>query len=543
VAARHILYLTNANLVSLVVRGGRVVERKVFAASAAGIAEFEAYEPAHRRLPTNLITDLAEEEFRLDTIPHVGGRDREAILARKLSQLFRNTAYRHAIAQGREPEGRRDDRVVYTAITNEEILRPWVGVLERLSVPVDGIHSAAVLSGRLLGELGLVFPHALLVTFTPGGAVRQAYFRDKEIKFSRLTPLEVEEGDSLGGFLAGETARTWQYLDSQRYFAPTDRLEVCVLVHARDRIAIEPVLRDYDQIRYRLIDIEQAAAKVGMKPPPTSSSAEEILAHLFLRRGEVNHFASPELRRFGALRHARIGINAAAVVILAAGLGYGGWNLSLALQNREKELRTVQQLQAVNREHDEVLRAMPAQGVAGQTMRDSVAFYSGWLRDYPTVASFLIPISTVLDHYPMVRLTQIEWQAADDDKVTPLLRATSPRSAPPLKSVSKGRGPSDDKGARGAEPAQGPFGSGRHAVAVLEGIVTIEGLGFRDALAQVEKLVAEIGKLDGYRASILDSPLETTPAMAIQGKFGERAPGTSEARFSLRVARTTGARN
>ena len=73
--------------------------------------------------------------------------------ARKLSQLFRNTPYRHALAQGREAEGRRDDRVVYTAITNGEVLRPWVEVLERLEVPVEGIHSSAVFSGRLLDEL------------------------------------------------------------------------------------------------------------------------------------------------------------------------------------------------------------------------------------------------------------------------------------------------------------------------------------------------------------------------------------------------------
>ena len=36
-------------------------------------------------------TDLAEEDFRLDTIPHVGSRDRQAVMARKLTQVFRNS--------------------------------------------------------------------------------------------------------------------------------------------------------------------------------------------------------------------------------------------------------------------------------------------------------------------------------------------------------------------------------------------------------------------------------------------------------------------
>ena len=37
-----------------------------------------------------------------------------------------------------------------------------------------------------------------MVTLSPGGAMRQTYFRDGEIKFSRLTPVDLEEGQTLG---------------------------------------------------------------------------------------------------------------------------------------------------------------------------------------------------------------------------------------------------------------------------------------------------------------------------------------------------------
>ena len=539
-AARHVLYLTNTNLVSLVSRGGRITERKVFPVSGSGSAAFEKHVSGVRGLPTYLITDLSEEDFRLDTIPHLGPRDREAVMGRKLTQLFRNTTYRHAIVQGREPDGRRDDRVVYTAITNEQVLRPWVEIFERLHVPVEGIYSSAVLSGRLLADLGLAFPHTLLVTFTPGEAVRQAYFRDKEIKFSRLTPLDLEEGVTLGGFLAAETARTWQYLDSLRYFGTDERLEVCVLVHPKDRPAIEPALRDIDQIQYRVVDIEQAAAKVGMKPPPVSSSAEEILAHVFLRRREANHFAPPELRRFAVIHRARSAILIAAAAVLGAGLAYGGWNLTFALQHKDKDEQTLNQVAALVREHDDLLRSIPSQGAAGQTMRDAVAFYSGSIRAYPTVASFLQPLSLVLDRHSNIRLSQIQWQTADDDKVTPVLVPMTPRAAPPIKAAVSGKDAGADKGARGAgEPAEGPFVAGRIAVALIEGTVTIDGMGFRDALAQVQQLVDDIGRLEGYKATLVDSPLDISTRGGIQGKFDARTPGASEARFSVKVTKTT----
>ena len=85
-------------------------------------------------------------------------------------------------------------------------------------MPLAGIHSVAVFSGVLLEELDLAFPHALLVTLHAGRAMRQTYFRDREIKFSRLTPIDLEEGQTLGAMIAEETTRTWQYLDSLRHF-------------------------------------------------------------------------------------------------------------------------------------------------------------------------------------------------------------------------------------------------------------------------------------------------------------------------------------
>ncbi|MCW5592937.1 MAG: hypothetical protein KIS74_12630 [Burkholderiales bacterium] len=539
-ASRHILYLTNENVVSLVARGGRIAGRKVFPVSGAGQADFEAHVKALRHVPTHLITDLAEEDFRADTIPHLGRRDQEAVLARKLSQIFRNTTYRHAIAQGREAEGRRDDRVIYTAITNAEVLRPWLEVIERLEVPFEGIHSSAVFSGRLLEQLHLQFPHTLLVTFTPGDALRQTYFRNREIKFSRLTPVDLQEGESLGGLVSSEVGRTWQYLDSLRNFQSTDRLEVCVLVHPKDRPAVEPVLRDYDQIEYRLLDMEQVAGKLGLKPPPLASSAEEVLAHLFAQKPGANDFAPPELRRFAVIRNARNAIGTVAGVFLAAGLAYAGWNLSGALANREVDLQTARRIQAAQREYDEVTRSTPAMGVGGQTMRDTVAFFSSSLRQNITVTTFLVPISTVLDKYPAIRLTQVAWEAADDDKVLPALTPILPKVSPPLKALTRGSeaSPASTPRALGAVP-ETPFSSGRHSVAVLEATVNVEGVDYRSALALVEGFVADIGKLPGYRADILDSPLDITPRSAIKGQSSDQPHGQSQARFSVKVSRAT----
>jgi len=190
---KHFLYLTNTRLVSLVSQGRRIVARREFAVSGAGAAAFEAYLANLRDTPTHLFTDLAEEDFRLDTIPHVGKGDREAIVNRKLGQMFRNTPFRHAQAQGREAEGRKDDRVVYTAVTNAEVLRPWVDVLERHEVPLAGIRSTAALfadphvaARGALERLG----HALLDEPTPYLGARLPFLIDDvDLSTSAAEPL------------------------------------------------------------------------------------------------------------------------------------------------------------------------------------------------------------------------------------------------------------------------------------------------------------------------------------------------------------------
>lgn len=534
---RHFLYLTNSRLVSMITQGKRIVARREFAVSGAGATEFERHLATMSALPTYLFTDLTEEDFRLDTIPHVGARDRDAIVGRKLTQIFRNTPYRHAATQGREGEGRRDDRVMYTAITNPEVLRPWVEAIERLKIPLVGIFSAAVFSSVLLEELDLVFEHTLLVTFTPGEAMRQTYFRNNEIKFSRLTPVELQEGQTLGTMIAEETTRTWQYLDSLRHFGPDDRLEVCVLVHSTDRAAVQPELRGFSQIQYRVIDMDQASTKLGLKPTPLDSTAEEIMVHLFLLRPTSNHFASSELRRFATLRRVRIAINRASIAILVAGIAWGGYNLTRVLQASDAEVKLRQQLSNLNRDFDEINKSLPTFGVGGSTMRDAVTFHNGWIKEFPSLPEFLRPISSVLQLQEGIRLSQISWEATDDPKAMPPITRRPTPNAPPVKSVSR-PGESSPPPAPLAETITNPiFAGSRYQVALLEGTVRVAANDFRGALERIERLADEINRIQGYRAEITESPLDVRTTVSIQGRHAEKDAAVMEPRFVLRVSR------
>ena len=536
---KHFLYLTNTRLVSMTTQGRRIAARREFAVSGAGIAEFEHHFARQQVASTHFFVDVADEDFRLDTIPHVGGSDRAAVLGRKLQQIFRNTPYRYAQMQGREAEGRRDDRVLYTAVTNPESLRPWLEVLDRLKAPLEGVYSAAVFSSVLLQELDLDFPHTLLVTFTPGEAMRQTYFKGGEIKFSRLTPLDLSEGQGLGAFVAEETMRTWQYLDSLRHFGPEDRLEACVLIHAGERAGVQPQLRDFAQLRYSALDIEQASMRLGLRPAPLDSTCEEVMVHLFLLRAAENHFASPEQRRHAVIRRSRARIRQASAAILAAGLLWGGYHVALSMQGAEAEDGLARQLAAVQREHEEIVRSTPSLGVGGSTMRDTVAFYDAALKSFPAISDFLAPLSGVIARHPGVRVAQLSWMATDDAKATPPMSSPSAlRQAPPVKTIAKSAGA--PPAGQAVEPANAAFAGGRYEIALLEATVDVPSDDFRGAIGRAQRLADEIGRLPNTDAEVVESPLDLRPTLQLQGRLEPSQPATMQARFVLRIVRDRG---
>jgi len=179
-------------------RSGALSARHVFNADAEGIAEFATHLEKHAELPLYFVVDIIEEDFRLETIPHIQSRSRAALINRKLGQVFRNEAYRHTALQGRDTEGRRDDRLLLSALTNSASIKPWIDTILKYRIALAGIYSVPLLSQAIIEKLGLgKIPHLLLVTRQGEGGLRQSYFQNGYLKLSRLVSLAGNNPDEL----------------------------------------------------------------------------------------------------------------------------------------------------------------------------------------------------------------------------------------------------------------------------------------------------------------------------------------------------------
>src|SRR6185436_12672816 len=120
-------------------RSGRIVQCTAFANSESGIAEFSEFASILGAAYAWIAADTVEEDYRFESLPHTGGSDRAEMLTRKLKQYYRNTPYVSATARGRDASKRRDDRFLFSALTNPVLIDPWLRTASTLGLPVAGI--------------------------------------------------------------------------------------------------------------------------------------------------------------------------------------------------------------------------------------------------------------------------------------------------------------------------------------------------------------------------------------------------------------------
>lgn len=545
---KHFYYLTNDKLIALLWKGGAIVERVVFASIDIGTLAFNEYVTKHRAVSTYVVTDLIEEDFRLDTVPHLRGNDQDTVVGRKLAQLYRASPFRHGVVQGREPEGRRDDKVLYHAVTNPELLRPLLTALDGAAVPLQGIYSSAVLSGRLLAALNGFFKHTLLVTIVPDFGLRQTYFQNKLIKFSRLTPIIFDAGQPVGELIAAEISRTWQYLDSLRFFAAGETLEVTILIHARDRQMVMDAVRSYPMIQHRFLDIEEVAAKLKMKPAPVSSHAEEVLVHVYAQGSIENHFATQEQRRFGIFKRARVGLFALTAGILAVCAAATGFNLYEASKVSSEIDRRTEQTKPLQTEYRTIVNDISKQVAASETVRDASAFFNQYIRPAPaSPGDFVRSFSQALTDFPNIQLLQLVWESVPDANATPIYTISAVPATSSLKSTSKIGGPigspapaATPQNTQSPAEADPPLPEGRFEALIVEAAISPFDGDYRKATSDINVFVTRINRTPGLTATVIVEPLDVRPNAIITATDTAASAQRStlvDARFVLKVVR------
>lgn len=393
-----------------------------FAVSDAGQAEFRNWLNPHLDTLFHLLVDLPDEGFHQETLPHVRGPDRKALLQRKLNQHFFGTPFSLVRSLGRERLGRRDEHFLFAALTRPQALEPWLAAMHDAGVAVAGIHSPALLLPTVLSPAAAAEPRLILITLGSGG-LRQSYFEYGQLRFSRLKPLTGNCIEEAAVNTYGEAVRIYQYLIGQRLLTRGNRVPVLCLANPAHFDLLRQACADTDELVFSFGDLLQVAHARQLHTPPVDSTTDALLVHLLARQRAPVQFGNDQARLNYRRWHWRRLISQATLSMLAlAGL----FALSTALaiwRNHQREADAMQAAAQAQQRYNTLVQSLPAIPVSPEQLRQLTTAWERLRASTPDLASSLQPVSAAMQKHPQLELQSLDWRLVanpDDTATTPV---------------------------------------------------------------------------------------------------------------------------
>jgi hypothetical protein len=520
VLSKHLFYLTSDQLCAYLWQGGKLTGGIAFSSDRAGIDDFMDYVDSHRAIPVYILADLIEEDFQRVLVPHVGGRSGRKLMQRRLLQQYRETPFRHHEVQGRDVDGRRDDQVLLSALTNPSAVQPWVDALEALKMPLAGLYSTTLLSEDLVRKLALRDEHLLLVTQQSAGW-RQSYFQNGMLKFSRLTPAIDRDGNPVN--VGAETAKTQQFLTSVRLLGRGSVLHAVVVAPAAASVNLDAQCEDGPETIFRFMSLENVAARVrlvseeGKVATLAARLAEPMLLALLARRGPDTHYTLGPLQRYYKLWRARLNLYIVAGVLTACCGLWTGINLWHYQQFTGDESRLKAEATQYDQRYRAVMAAMPPRVTTTANMRAAVNVERMLATQAPSPLDMTIIVSQALEASPQIRLLQLDWKVD--------LPASTQQPV---------QGQDDTRSAPISSQLAGIPGKAPQAL-LVEAEVIADQDDYRGAVDNMNRFAKALAQHPNLTVEIDKPPLDTRSSVKLSGKAGAQAAAPTRAKFSLNL--------
>ena len=477
----------------------------LFPAGAEGQGHFARYLRETAKAPFFALVDVFEEEYKHETIPHVFGADRAAIVERKAKRLFRDSPYYFHQLTGREKEGRRDDRILLTAVSKPEVIRPWIGLLEEAKTPLAGIGSLPLFSETILKQVEREpGPHRLIVSMQSISGLRQTYFHNGRFRLSRLAQLP-RGGAADALWIKDEVEKIRRYLNSLRLLAAEESLQVYFLLAGELSLALQqeyPSPREQGALKCVFCDLNDLLRAAGGKRRLETPFSDRYFIHRLLQAGPVNCYASAADRRYYFMRRLRRGMKAGSVALSLAGAVWGAVNFGDGLAYRQGGRAAQQEADIYASRYHLARQSLPRTPVAAADLKIAVDLIAELKARKTTPLGMIQALSDGLRAFPAIKLRKLNWTAA------------APAATP---------------------ASEQDFDS--YQTAILHGAITPFSGDYRAAIDLIDSFAETLrGRDNIHTVQILSLPLDVSPDSSLHGDAQDHARGRGgEADFSMRI--------
>ena len=500
-------------------RGRRFDACSVFENSEAGLAAFREFLAREKRLPVRIMVDAVEEDYRFESLPHTFGSDRSELLTRKLKQHYRNTPYFSASLQGRDAGKRRDDRYLFCALTNPELVANWLKAVQERELPVVGIFLLPTVSAGLPETLGLKQSNLLVVSLH-GAGLRLTYFRDQKLRISRLARTEARGTGAVKGY-AEEISNTRLYLHALRVMTLDEQLSV-LIVDRSDTLGdlAQTIARDSPNIDCRRIGRQEIASRLGIGLPVLESSNDALYLHLLGTHTPANNLAPAGVTAGFRQHQMRRGLYALAAVTALAISGWGALNAYQIFDTGIDIETAKRQTAELQGRYLEATRQFPAAPASADNLQRAVEISQKIGATTRSPERAMVLVSEALEQNPSIYVKSFGWKYDRNDfgseaglKAQPGAAAPAPAAQPP-------------------QTVSGP--SVRRQSVLVDGEVRPFRGDYRAAIEAITRFSETMSKLpEVAEVKTIKLPLDINPALSLAGNTTESRDQAGRAEFKL----------
>lgn len=429
--SRRIFLINLQGLSVFSMQANRLTHIARFSDEESGYENFRNYLAENAQTPVTIVVDSISEDFIVERVPHVNPMDRKSFLQRKLDQHYRGIDYRTAQVIGREGTGRKNDKVLFSAINKNQALEPWVRALLQQEIPIRSITTPAYALCKLAQEKGLLTEDRVLLVNWEVSGIRHTYIESGKTLFSRLTPLPSSDESDLADAIIDSCNQSNDYLERIGLVGFDESMAVQVITPQLpdDIFADIPSNRNFSSIvHHNSIDMMDDELFTG---PDESVTAIMLSLDWGMREGEFpNIYAPSPALRFLELYSARRVIVFLALAVLIAGAASGA---PLLLDGIERQLRVSEiqdQTNPVQSQYNALTAQFPETPIPSEALELAVGTYDLIERQVESPFTIMAAFSQVLERFPTVRLSSLEWRLSSPEEtetVTQVLLGGSAR--------------------------------------------------------------------------------------------------------------------
>jgi len=406
---KRIFYLSDYELQVFLVKGKTFTEVQRFQSSDN--REFANYLSHDPKTPIVWIVDSTQEDYQVTSLPHVYGKDHRYLMDQKMKRLFKDMPYTYSVVQGREKQGRRDDRVLFMALNNSNLLAPWLNTIMAYKVPIIGIYSLPLLCQALLKYLPKA-PYLLLVAHTPPinsqnpAGLRQSFFVHQKLQLSRLTPLKTLAPQEYAKDVLTQISTTQHYLNNARMLP--EPLSVVIL---SDTALLSAFNTDSTLFNLHLLDSHDFAQQLGLQGEKTWYLHHFVAFQLSRRWHITQHYATDT--PFFYYRKVRLALYFLSVLLVSGATMLSLRTLEKALVIQQKGEQIVEKTVKRQAALEQLKQKKPNLPLDILLIRNIVDLSHHLKARHLSPRPAWEKLSQVLSRYPDLFLERLEWGIGD----------------------------------------------------------------------------------------------------------------------------------